>query len=103
MFLRQKPSINSIVLDDRADVKLAEEHSLANSVKRTDVNPAERQICQCCQNYIPLPQDRLSFWKTDTLDLYFLGSGFPIYFALLKRLAILMGVISLFIVGALVL
>ena len=81
---------------------IAKDHELANSVKRPDADIANRKICQDCKQYIPKPEDKYPYWSTDTDALIFLGSGFPVYFTLLKRLGVYIFFMSLFNAEALI-
>ena len=84
-----------------ADLNKAKKHELANTVKRPDVDLAKREICLDCKQYIPKQEDRFPFWSTNTDELWFLGTGIPVYFTFMKRLAIFMLLISLFFVSVL--
>ena len=51
--------------------------------------------------YIPHTEDKYPFFSTNTDELILLGSGFPIYFALIRRIAYFMLFLSGFIALAL--
>jgi len=84
-----------------ADLQVAKDHEKANTVKRPLVDLSRRSMCADCKQYIPLPEDKFPFWKTSTDELAFLGTGFPVYFTFLKRVAGHMFLMSAIIGGAL--
>ena len=92
-----------ITKEVNADVKVAENCAQANSVKRQNFKEGERDICKCCHQWIPQgKQDKFTLCSSNTDDLWHLGHGFPLYFGLMRKLACLMFVMSIFFTGALV-
>ena len=84
-----------------ANLDVAKNHELANSVKKPLLDFSKREICFDCKQYIPKPEDKFPYWSTSTDELWFLGTGIPIYFSFLKKTAIFLLLLSLFIVSAL--
>ena len=74
-----------------ADIARAKNYELANMVKKAEFE-GERDFCDCCNEYVPKPEDKIPLC-CNTDDLAILGTGFPMYFKLMKNLAyILLGI-----------